>query len=274
MDFKVTNKLASKKNARRTIMPHVYWGMVALVILLPTGFLFGLNAGGTTETMNAMAGIMSERAGAPPPLRDPSAMVKQYLMPIGPAQLEWTELSGAEVWSSAYPAGNEGAEVLLHDIRAEWDAMGLETEVTDQGLVAVTNDGLAYLMASEQEPGVVRLFCWPRGGNSAESSANPEVRFHESGLPDIPVGSELVDLSQSGGGFVFYAYVRGGEESVLASYRGALLQDGWEVLDLGAATPGTTAQGDVSMFKKGSRQVMVGGSRFDDHTTLLSLVVF
>jgi len=273
MDFKVTNKLASKRDARRTIMPHVYWGIVGLVILVPTGFLFGLNAGGATETINAMSEVMSERASAPPPLRDPSPMVQKYLTPIGPAQLEWTELSGAEVWSSSYTVQNGDARLLLEDIQYEWNAMGLETEVSDKGLVAMTNDSLAYLMASEQAPGVVRLFCWPRGGNK-EASIHPEVRFRESGLPDIPTGSYLVDLSQSGGGYVFYAYVDGNEQSVLTSYRGALLAEGWEPLDLGKITPSSVSQEDVSMFKKGSRQVMVGGSRFDESTTLLSLVVF
>ena len=273
MDFKVTNKLASKKDARRTIMPHVYWGMVALIILLPTGFLFGLNAGGTTETINAMSQIMSERASSPQPLRNPSGMVQKYLMPLGPAQLEWTELSGAEVWTSAYPTNSDDPHFILEEIRAEWDGMGLETNVTEQGLVAMSHDGLAYLLASEQEAGTIRLFCWPRGGQP-EASIDPLVRFAESGLPDLPIGAELVDMSQSGGGFVFYAYVRGSEESVLSSYRRALLLESWEVLDLGKNASSMAPNGDVSMFKKGSRQVMVSGSRFDDYTTLLSLVVF
>ncbi len=273
MNYRIKNRLL-KKDSRRVIIPHLYWGALALVIAVPSGFLFGLHSATSPEAMELLSRTMQERASAPPPIREASPEVIGYLSPFGRSKIEYTVAQGSEVWTAAYLLKGESPEEAYGRLADAWRDMGLDAEVAEQGVAAPLPDGRGLVMGQAVGGKVLRLFCWPGGRADGLRDITPEQRLAESGLPALKPGSAIEDLSQQDGGFVFHVTGRGRLEPFLADYRQRLFGEGWEYLDMSPALdPRLRAQG-AEMYRKDGRQLMLSGTQLDRTTTLMTLVVF
>lgn len=273
MNYRIKNRLL-KKDSRRVILPHLYWGALALVIAVPSGFLFGLQSASSPESMEVLMKTMQERASAPPPVRDASPEIIGYLSPFGRSKIEYAVAQGNEVWTAAYALNGESPENAYARLADAWRGLGLEAEVAEQGVAAPLPDGRGLLMGQAIGDQALRLFCWPGGRADGLKDVTPEQRLAESGLPALKPGAMLEDLSQEDGGFVFHVTGRGKLEPFLSDYRQRLFAEDWQYLDMTAALdPRLTAQG-VEMYKKDGRQLMLSGTQLDPTTTLMTMVVF
>lgn len=273
MNYRIKNRLL-KKDSRRVILPHLYWGALALVIAVPSGFLFGLQSASSPEAMEVLMKTMQERASAPLPIREASPEVMGYLSPFGRTKVEYAVAQGNEVWTTAYVLKGESPGEAHQRLFEAWRGMGLDAEIAEQGVAAPMPDGRGVLMGQVIGDGALRLFCWPGGRADGLKEISPEQRMAESGLPALKRGVALEDLSQDDGGFIFHVTGRGKLEPFLADYRGRLFGEGWEYLDMNAALdPKLRAQG-VEMYRKDGRQLMLSGKQLDPTTTLMTLVVF